>query len=770
MHSAKKQKVASFYSKSLPRPTVLLDQDGDPIRDRVDAPEPVTGALLEWAKHAPMNKGGAKPVFKGAPSACLTAFGAMVQDKRKELLEDGKMQDFYKSEPKSLQADARSAALKEWKLLDEEHRSLYQERAAADQTRWEKEVEVYEKKHPHYRSYLAQKHVKKLNDKGVIDIQLAQLGIKKPFTARHYYIKEQVEKRLKEDENLALEYSPTDLFEGTSIAKRKAWLDMADSGRRKYDKLAEEDKKRFEDQMQAHPKLAAMIEAYNQKKQDLKAIKKGKGKSSKSSKKRGRQEESPASDNEDAAVAERMDIDEVATAKTREPLAELARPDEPSIDAAAAEGASAQQPATDADEPVSDTDDEADGDATFGGELLETVQETQNDEEDQALTGSQASTLKQRLGMQKFGSFIAGLFTAKKSAKRSSGQGQLSQSAAAETEPEADDLPPIQNTLDSQLAEAHPGSALASAPAGPASISPQLPQQSLVEKLNDVAEEEPVMTKAIGTEDGSIAFVTEPGIAEGIQTSADAAAVTAGLEGAISPAGIQSSAGKAAEQGPTAAATQLVKDTEESAAGGQAGRSPAKTRTSRAAKAGATVRAANTAVPGSGERRSSARFSVDKTKHSGASAAGSNSTGKENATAVPAEEANHMAEKEPHSRVEEVTGSKGVTPSQVTSGNKKKEASDKRDPWIGRRIKKDFETDSGLKAYAGWIIGRHAAKKWYAVQYEDGDKEEFTPSQLKKKGVLQPEGEGDRTDFEELDRLYALAKAEWAAEEAEGSA
>ena len=33
----------------------------------------------------------------------------------------------------------------------------------------------------------------------------------------------------------------------------------------------------------------------------------------------------------------------------------------------------------------------------------------------------QASTLKQRLGMQKFGSFIAGLFTTKKSAKRSSG-------------------------------------------------------------------------------------------------------------------------------------------------------------------------------------------------------------------------------------------------------------------------------------------------------------------------------------------------------------
>lgn len=66
-------------------------------------------------------------------------------------------------------------------------------RFAADQLRWEKEVEQYEHRYPHYRSHLAQKHVKKLNDKGIIDIQLSQLGIKKPFTARHYYIKEQVE-------------------------------------------------------------------------------------------------------------------------------------------------------------------------------------------------------------------------------------------------------------------------------------------------------------------------------------------------------------------------------------------------------------------------------------------------------------------------------------------------------------------------------------------------------------------------------------------------
>lgn len=40
------------------------------------------------------------------------------------------MRDYYKAEPKALQADAKADALKEWKLLDEEHRSAYQERAA----------------------------------------------------------------------------------------------------------------------------------------------------------------------------------------------------------------------------------------------------------------------------------------------------------------------------------------------------------------------------------------------------------------------------------------------------------------------------------------------------------------------------------------------------------------------------------------------------------------------------------------------------------------
>lgn len=102
MHSSKKQKVVSFYGKATPRPTVLLDKNHEPVRDRVDAPEPVTGALIgiapgrlqdtlscnklfevclpasEWAKAVPESRGGARPVFKNAPRACLTAFGALV--------------------------------------------------------------------------------------------------------------------------------------------------------------------------------------------------------------------------------------------------------------------------------------------------------------------------------------------------------------------------------------------------------------------------------------------------------------------------------------------------------------------------------------------------------------------------------------------------------------------------------------------------------------------------------------------------------------------
>lgn len=295
-------------------------------------------------------------------------------------------------------------------------------------------------------------------------------------------------------------------------------------------------------------------------------------------------------------------------------------------------------------------------------------------------------------------------------------QEQPSQSTAAETSQEADDIPPIQNTLGSQPeAEAVPSSAPAPAPAGPASSTPQLPQQSLVEKLNEAAEEEPVLTKAVGAEDASIAFVTEPGMAEGIQTSADAAAATAGTAGILSPActapaadkaGTQSSAGKTASAGKVAS-SRADDAGDVSVAEQPADQPPAKSRTSRAAKAAATANIANTAMLESGGKRD--RPSAEKKMTSGAKASFSNSTDKENSKSAPAEEASHMAEKNPHSRVAEV---KGLSPGQITTSKKKKAGSDSRDPLIGRHIKKDFETDTGLKTYTGWVIGKHEAKGW----------------------------------------------------------
>ena len=97
-------------------------------------------------------------MFKGAPRACLTAFGALVkssqhtccpresskkicthntalqvQDKRQEL-QQGEMHSYYSSETKILNMDARSAALKEWKNMAQEDRAVYQARAAGKLT------------------------------------------------------------------------------------------------------------------------------------------------------------------------------------------------------------------------------------------------------------------------------------------------------------------------------------------------------------------------------------------------------------------------------------------------------------------------------------------------------------------------------------------------------------------------------------------------------------------------------------------------------------
>ena len=276
-------------------------------------------------------------------------------------------------------------------------------------------------------------------------------------------------------------------------------------------------------------------------------------------------------------------------------------------------------------------------------------------------------------------------------------------------EKEGDDMPPIQNTLDCQPSaaaeeEAAPvtrtqeeeKAAIANptpTPPGPAP-TPQLPQKSLVATLNEVAEESPKLPQAVGTEDGSIAFVTGPGLAEGIQTTAEAA-------GAKSPAG---KAGSAGTQATASKEKDTGKPEDDSFAEQQADELPA--------KSAASDKIASSAVTDSGGKQVS---SAENKKVVGAARAESND--KENDQSAPptvgGQEASHMAVKEPHSRVAEAKGAKGSTPSGAATSNKKKRAgADRRDPFIGRCVKKDFETDDGLKTYTGWVIGKHPGKKW----------------------------------------------------------
>ena len=61
-----------------------------------------------------------------------------------------------------------------------------------------------------------------------------------------------------------------------------------------------------------------------------------------------------------------------------------------------------------------------------------------------------------------------------------------------------------------------------------------------------------------------------------------------------------------------------------------------------------------------------------------------------------------------------------------------------------------------------FVMFVHCCTCRYAVQYEDGDTEELLASELKKEKRLQRAGPQDRTDYDELDRLYAAAKVQWA--------
>lgn len=298
--------------------------------------------------------------------------------------------------------------------------------------------------------------------------------------------------------------------------------------------------------------------------------------------------------------------------------------------------------------------------------------------------------------------------------------------AVLEADKEGDDMPPIQNTLDSQASVAAVGEKPLSptaTPAGP-SATPELPQKSLVDKLNEVAEGAAVLPAAVGIEDSSIAFVTTPGLAEGIQTTTDAA-------GEAGTAAAEPTASQVVGQGEGRSSVQ--EETHEP---------PENTRPSRAAKVAASAKIASSTSAASGGKRAStasrpsaenrraasggrrasiaSRQSAENKKAAAVTAeTAADSANKENDAAPPTvagQEASHMAVKEPHSRVDEAQGSKKNSPTGAASSKKNKKAgSDKRDPLIGRCVKKAFDTENGSRTYTGWVIGKHATKNWWGT-------------------------------------------------------
>ena len=102
-------------------------------------------------------------------------------------------------------------------------------------------------------------------------------------------------------------------------------------------------------------------------------------------------------------------------------------------------------------------------------------------------------------------------------------------------------------------------------------------------------------------------------------------------------------------------------------------------------------------------RLSLMRFVVGQSKAKAAAAKGPNSAAAKNKRASV-----------PNKQTKAAKGSSKSTPKAAPAEKAGTSSQDNRDSLIGRCVKKDFETDSGVKAYAGWVIGVHSKKKWYA--------------------------------------------------------
>jgi hypothetical protein len=146
-------KISSFYGAStIARPYMLLDNNGEAVKDRVEKPS-ANGGLLAWAAKAPVEAGGAlqKPAaYAKAPAKARHEFAIFCAEQRHEIIA---------SNP-SLLSDFDEKAFKVaaslyWKeKLNDAQRAKYKDMAYLEQRAVKKATEQMAKDDPEFAQHL----------------------------------------------------------------------------------------------------------------------------------------------------------------------------------------------------------------------------------------------------------------------------------------------------------------------------------------------------------------------------------------------------------------------------------------------------------------------------------------------------------------------------------------------------------------------------------------------------------------------------------------
>lgn len=145
-------KISSFYG-DIARPYMVLDKNGEAIKDRVEKPISANAGLLAWAAKAPYEAGGAlqKPVaYTKAPPKARHEFTIFMAEQRAEIMA---------SNP-SLISDPDEKAFKVaaslyWKeKLTDDQRAKYKDMAYLEQRAFKKAIDALAKEDPEFAQHL----------------------------------------------------------------------------------------------------------------------------------------------------------------------------------------------------------------------------------------------------------------------------------------------------------------------------------------------------------------------------------------------------------------------------------------------------------------------------------------------------------------------------------------------------------------------------------------------------------------------------------------